>query len=492
MKTYLRFCANCLAFFAIIPLCGCLGPKVLKDDYVDFAENYAKVNNEQLLLNLARLANDDPVNFIQLGSFSSQYNFGTALGFSPSYVNNYPLFYQSGKTTGSTPPTGGNSSVVTTFLKNALTLGGSATANVTEMPIFQYFPLTGTNLVTAVMTPINPNVYYTMYDQGYPADLLTRTMVASVGHQTGTTNYLGSTITNYEYFVNSPADDSYPKFLDFCENLYQAQLAHVLTVGVKPDSREPVFSGTNAKLTDVIAALQANLSLECNTNSGKIIAIQPSVVKSFEANLDTNGFDLGDVYSTLANSCHYSADGVCGSAHYVADDRCPEDDLKKALELAEDWKDNKYVLKMRTVEAAMYTVAQEEERFANTNNLSGYSRSMLFFKIHSEARNYEPFRNVRFLHDQFGFYALVTRPCPDLTHFKVRPLMRLTCRSDEIPPSDVLAQIMYGDGQPMTYYVGDPEGVNQSRMVFTILSYLFAQTAISTQNLPVQQLIQVQ
>ena len=40
--------------------------------------------------------------------------------------------------------------------------------------------------------------------------------------------------------------------------------------------------------------------------------------------------------------------------------------------------------------------------------------------------------------------------------------------------------------------VGRADDNNQDRTVFTMLSYLFAQTAISTQNLPVQQLIQVQ
>jgi hypothetical protein len=55
----------------------------------------------------------------------------------------------------------------------------------------------------------------------------------------------------------------------------------------------------------------------------------------------------------------------------------------------------------------------------------------------------------------------------------------------------------------VTYSIGDlegkadplyPDGLNpyQNRTVFSIISYLYLQTAISTQNLPVQQLIQVQ
>ncbi len=76
--------------------------------------------------------------------------------------------------------------------------------------------------------------------------------------------------------------------------------------------------------------------------------------------------------------------------------------------------------------------------------------------------------------------------------FKVRPTMRLTCRSGERSPANILAEVSYGDTTEETYYVGDATGQTQNRTVFTVLSYLYAQTAIGTQSLPVQQLIQVQ
>jgi hypothetical protein len=75
--------------------------------------------------------------------------------------------------------------------------------------------------------------------------------------------------------------------------------------------------------------------------------------------------------------------------------------------------------------------------------------------------------------------------------FKVRPLMKMTRDSTELPPDTKLVDIDYGDRGSRNYFVGDPKDVDQNRSVFTMLSYLFAQASISTQNLPVQQLIQV-
>jgi len=118
-----------ISLLSLICFSGCINHSALRSDHVGYDEKYADSCNEQLLLNLARLANDDPVHFMQLGSISSAYTFSTGAGFNPSYVNNTPSFYQSGTTTttGGTPPTGQNSTVssVGTFFRNVLTLGGT-------------------------------------------------------------------------------------------------------------------------------------------------------------------------------------------------------------------------------------------------------------------------------------------------------------------------------------------------------------------------------
>jgi hypothetical protein len=78
--------------------------------------------------------------------------------------------------------------------------------------------------------------------------------------------------------------------------------------------------------------------------------------------------------------------------------------------------------------------------------------------------------------------------------FKVRPLMTLT-RPNEHPPEFILTHLEYGGSRSKgktEYYVGDGPDSSQDRTVFTMLSYLFQQATVSTQNLPVQQTIRLQ
>jgi hypothetical protein len=358
MQKHINFYAQWTAFFILVWLCGCASrPSTKSMDYAAFDRAYAEQSNEQLLLNLARLANDDPVNFLQLGSFSSQYQYTAGLGVSPNYVMNHPSYYPSGTTTttGSTPPSGADTIThsISEFAQNALTFGANATISAQTMPIFQYLPLTGSNLVSALTTPMNPNFFYEYYDQGWPADLLARVMVASVAIQTGvitvfstnsTTNYLVepsvgistnfsyavvtneegnlviqtnlaynavtnlpgtnvttnvtikiaiSTTTNYEYYINSPDDPTYPKFLQFCEDLKRAQENHFLTVGPNPGGERIIYSNTKeTNLTGIVAAVQANLTVKWDTNNDHVTISQaPQQADAIIAN--TNDYSNG-------------------------------------------------------------------------------------------------------------------------------------------------------------------------------------------------------
>ncbi len=55
-----------LAFLSLIWLTGCTSPMALKTDYMSFSRALADANNKQLLLNMARLANHDPCQLLQL------------------------------------------------------------------------------------------------------------------------------------------------------------------------------------------------------------------------------------------------------------------------------------------------------------------------------------------------------------------------------------------------------------------------------------------
>jgi len=199
IRKWLPLCSKWLVVLSVAVFCGCAGT-TLRHDYANYSNVYADSSNKQLLTNLAREQHDEPIYFIQLASISSEYQFNGSVGFSPSYVNNSPVVFQDEQstTTGSTPPTGGNS-VSTGFgsyIKDMLTLGGSVNGGFLQEPIYQFVPLAGSNFVQAILTPISDKVFLTFYDQGYPADNLARIMVESVQDRIITTNITYRITTN--------------------------------------------------------------------------------------------------------------------------------------------------------------------------------------------------------------------------------------------------------------------------------------------------------
>ena len=498
MRTQIKCYAKYIPIGFLLLFTGCANHAVLKRDQTQFGYAYTDARNKQLLENLARLANHDPISFIQLGSFSSQYQFGTGVAFSPSYVNNSPSFYNSAAstTTGSTPPTGASSvsTSIGTFMKNVLTLGGSASANVTETPIFQYFPVTGSNAVAATLNPITEKVFNTLYNGNFGADWLARTMVASVKHTIIDTNTVPWK-TNLEFLVISPSSPSYPHFLQFCDGLYNAQQYHTLTLD-QSSSTNIVYQaapGTNATLNDVVLALEAsqiNLTVTYTTN-GLISVFQSKQELKLAKN--TNILPSDDVGSLTTSNANFM----------------------NVSNLANDY-GNKYVLNMRTFEATMYGIANEEtlyrQQLTNSENkyyILTYNKNTTNEQLNINGNNdfvltnqdltdafgtTNKIPNIMYFHDCNGPYAIVLRT--NRLPFQVRPIMRLTLGNNDITfpekrPENILTSTTYGDGKQKEYFIGDPEGQLQNRTIFTLLTLLYDQTTTSSQNLPVQQLIQV-
>jgi hypothetical protein len=166
-------------------------------------------------------------------------------------------------------------------------------------------------------------------------------------------------------------------------------------------------------------------------------------------------------------------------------------DFKQSLAFANEFRAGKYSLKMRTFEAVMYGAAKEQAAFKRLAEPPGRH-------IHAEI-TYQP--------DDYGTIAYVS--LPDHTPFAVRPILTIQYRDKERARLTKLTEVTHGN---VTYSIGDLTGNavdldplhgqadaqgtktpdTENRTVFTIISYLFSQTAINTQNLPVQQLIQVQ
>ncbi len=192
MKNYFLKRAKWVLLLPLILFCGCSSQQ-LEDDYVNYPKAYTKASDSQLLLSLARLSRDEPVNFLQLSTISSQYTYTT----------------QAGGGTGSGFP----------VRHGILSLAGNFMATRTASPTFGFVPISGSNFVNAVWSPLNPKIYLTLYDQDWPADWLIRTMAMSVLHLKSitpeavtnwstnyftvwSTNYISIYSTNYLTLIN--------------------------------------------------------------------------------------------------------------------------------------------------------------------------------------------------------------------------------------------------------------------------------------------------
>ena len=531
---------KCLSSLALILFVGCASHTALQSDYAGYSEVYGDANNQQMLLNLAREEHEEPIYFIQLASISSQYQFMLGGGVSSSVTKNYPSEYLSSQstTTGATPPTGGDtsSSGFTAFMKYMFGISGSANTSFTQTPIFQFIPLTGTNLSGAVLNPISDKVFYTFYDQDWPADWVARIMVDSVAHEnirsvTTTnlgiwmqsanilTNYVPIVITNkanqvspyleeeytaviatnfvpspvpiitqhletnYEYWVNDPNSSSYPHFLEYCKTLRFLQRYNILGIdrgsgsNIVDIARDP----SKVKLADIVSAIGSGLSVNYIPASNLLVVSKQNQDFKFHKNqIPTPGFSTNPGYFDKMNR-QYSLQQLATNEDYQA----ARDWVlyPKAQLLADRIVADHIKLKMRTFEAALFSAANEQREFE-------------YYETHTP-----PYANLSFQANQYG--PVATLILGDGVPYNVRPILTLHYRAMERAQLTKVAQIGH-DGE--TYTIGDLEGryarhdpligdrfnVYQNRMVFSLVNYLFLQTAINSQNLPVQQLIQVQ
>jgi hypothetical protein len=441
MQKQINVYTKWLVIFPLIGLCGCAG-RALRHNYADYSQMYADSINRQLLLNLARLSHNEPAYFIQLGTIQSQYKFNTSVGFLPSHTS-----------------VANPSGVAAGLVQDTLVMGGTLNAGVEESPNFQFVPLNGETFAKVIANPVPEDVFYKFYDQSYHADLLARIMVKAIEVETEKTPFQ----TNHEIYVNNPYDPSYPKFLNFCVNLRNAQLNHTLVVDKPKKNEPPVYKGKTPKLSEVVSAIGAGLNVKYDTNSNDYIVTK-----------DEQGV-------TLVNR------GETNDIRNLKDQTNAQTMAANALRFAEEYEARHYKPTMRTFEAIMYAVAKEE----------------VYFRELLENPGWLKYNNINFNDDGYGIIATVTSDTGETNAF--RPIIKIKYGDSELFHLSRLTDVKYNG---VTYSIGDLEN-NESdpmytkipkdkfpapsnRTVFTMISYLFTQISINPEKLPAQQLIQVQ
>ena len=147
-----RATPNLLVGAITIAISGCLGPPVLERQVLGYDEVTKALDEKLLLLNIARVANQEPVHFTSTSSIAATFNWTATLG-------------ASGEVTGSKG---------TNFLN--LNIGGSASEN----PTFSISPVSGKEFTERVATPFQDTVFEFLVFQGGKINQVMRLMSAGI------------------------------------------------------------------------------------------------------------------------------------------------------------------------------------------------------------------------------------------------------------------------------------------------------------------------
>jgi hypothetical protein len=135
---------------------GCVGPPVLERQVLGYDEVTKTLDEKLLLLNIARVSNQEPVHFTSTSSIAATFNWTATLG-------------ASGEVT---------ESKGTNFLN--LNIGGSASEN----PTFSISPISGKEFTERVATPFSDTIFEFLVFQGGRIDQVMRLMAAGIEVQT--------------------------------------------------------------------------------------------------------------------------------------------------------------------------------------------------------------------------------------------------------------------------------------------------------------------
>src|SRR6516162_10115871 len=147
-----RATRNMLAGAITIAISGCLGPPVLERQVLGYDEVTRMLDEKLLLLNIARVSNQEPVHFTSTSSIAATFNWTATLG-------------ASGEVT---------ESKGTNFFN--LNIGGSASEN----PTFSISPVSGKEFTERLATPFQDTIFEFLVFQGGKINQAMRLMAAGI------------------------------------------------------------------------------------------------------------------------------------------------------------------------------------------------------------------------------------------------------------------------------------------------------------------------
>jgi hypothetical protein len=141
----------------LVTLSGCLGPVSLHQAVLGYDRTVSQVEQEMLLLNIARLRHGLPVHFTVTSSIAATFDYRTSVGFSGTYTANPTWFFS---------PT------------------VSVGATVAENPTLSIVPVQGREFTERVLTPMSEAKFEFLVFQGAYIDMVMRLMADGIAVQT--------------------------------------------------------------------------------------------------------------------------------------------------------------------------------------------------------------------------------------------------------------------------------------------------------------------
>src|SRR5512134_1938620 len=173
------------AMTSLLCVGGCVGPPALRDSVLGYDETVSALNQQILLLNIARLSLDRPPHFTVTSSIAATFNFETAAGIGGSI----------------------NEGAGTDVLSLSLDMRAA------ENPTFSIVPITGQEFTQRILTPVGEDALAFFLFQGVRIELLSRLMADGI-------ELLGPTGRGVRFLANKvTAPEEYRAFRRFVLHL---------------------------------------------------------------------------------------------------------------------------------------------------------------------------------------------------------------------------------------------------------------------------------
>jgi hypothetical protein len=333
-----QFCFLIAGFICIAIFSGCRGPAAMRSVSLDYSRAYAETSNQQMLLNLARRSNAHPIYFLQMGLINSTFQFGVNGG---------------GNIGQNRTRASGGALAAAAALSDTIATGGNLGVTVAEQPTFSFTPLSGSSFAAALFNPIDPRVFFNLFNQGYPVDILMRVMVQSISITDGEGTRTFFNILDIE------RTDNYRNFLTVAALSRELQKKHLLSSS--PDASGFVLAD-GAQQT--IIKLRENPAFQFETDG---TSFQPAKTNQTQGAVSFNLRTFEGVLSALATEGQLF-DYIVAKDGARFTERTPPSELRPILRIRPDkspGKSTRPVVEV-TYLGEKYVIADKEIDDANT------------------------------------------------------------------------------------------------------------------------------